>query len=254
MSPPGADSAALLAIAEVTLRFGTGAGLTGISLEIEAGTVSAIIGPNGAGKTTLLDVIAGRQRPDAGRISLGGTDVSDFGADDRARAGVAKTDQVPTLVGTDARDAVALALGSLRRRPPGLRRIAGRAPGARTAADTLLNQAGLAPQLFSEPLAQLGLADLRRVDLARALARQPRVLLLDEPASGQGPVHHEALAVLLRRLARQGLAIAVVDHELGFVERVADTVIALDRGEIVTSGPLADVLAHPRMRAGFLEA
>lgn len=250
---PVADSP-LLSVVDVTLRFETGAGLAGVSLDIGAGTVTAIIGPNGAGKTTLLDVIAGRRRSDIGRVLLDGTDLTGVGADDRARAGITKTDQVPTFVATDPRDAVALALGSLRRRPPGLRRIATRSSGARTTADTLLHQAGLAHELFTEPLAQLGLADLRRVDLARALARQPRVLLLDEPASGQGPVRHDVLAALLRRLARQGLGIVVVDHDLGFIERVADTVIALDGGAIVASGTLATVLAHPRVRAGFLEA
>jgi ABC-type branched-subunit amino acid transport system ATPase component len=228
--------------------------LVGVSLSFAAGTVTAIIGPNGAGKTTLLDVIAGHQQATAGRVLLDGHDLAGCGAEERARAGIAMTAQVPDLTGATARDAVAAgaSVGS-GRRPPGLRWLVGRATARRTPVDTLLHQAGLAPQLFTEPLAQLGLADLRRIDLARALARQPRLLLLDEPASGQGAAHHEILTAMLRRLARQGLTVVVVDHELGFVKRVADTVIALDAGAVIARGSLAEVLAHPQVRSGYLE-
>jgi branched-chain amino acid transport system ATP-binding protein len=252
-APSASPPAALLSVVDVHVGFGSVVALAGVSVDVTAGAITAIIGPNGAGKTTLLDTMAGRRRPDAGQVILEGRDGVDVLHGRNGVDGVAKTDQVPGFDGATPRDAVAGALRTMRPGPPGLRWLASRMPATRTTVDTLLHQAGLTETFFGQPLSELGLAEWRRVDLARALARQPRVLLLDEPASGQDRAHHETLATLLRRLARQGLGVVVVDHELDFVERVADTVLALHEGVVVARGALADVLADPTVRDVYLE-
>ncbi|MEV0504273.1 ABC transporter ATP-binding protein, partial [Streptomyces spectabilis] len=211
------------------LSYGGFAVLRGVSLSVVPGQVTAVVGPNGAGKSSLFHCLAGTVRPDRGRVAFGGRDLTRLPAHARTRAGVARTFQqlavFPTLtvaenvrVGAEqgrVRDAAAL--------------------------DRALRLFDLT-SVRDRPAAGLPTGTLRRVELARALAGDPHVLLLDEPAAGLDTGEVTALARVLRALAADGTALLVVEHDLDLVAGLADTVHVLTAGRIVASGPADEVL------------
>jgi branched-chain amino acid transport system ATP-binding protein len=243
-----------LRVEGVRRRFGGLRAVDGVDLVVPAGAVTAVIGPNGAGKSTLFDCLAGG-RVDAGRVYLGDRDVTRLPAHRRARLGLARTFQVvsvfPTLtvvdnvrVGAENRSG-ASALG----RMLGLRS----ASDSRTdvAVETALERLALTEYAHT-PARELPAGLLRMVELARALAATPSVLLLDEPASGLDDAQTERLRHELRALAADGLAVLLVEHDMDLVFGVADTVHVMAAGKLVASGTPAEIRTNTQARQVYL--
>ncbi len=238
------SGAPALDVDDVTVRFGGLTALDGVSLGVAAGEVTGLIGPNGAGKSTLFDVITGLRPVLRGRVRLGRRDLSGMGPGRRARLGLARTFQRLELFGLlSVRENVLVAAETRRRRTDAVD------PGA--VADACLTRLGL-EALADLPADTLPTGQARLVEVARALATRPRVLLLDEPASGLGDAEIGALAPLLRSLAADGLAVVLVEHDVGLVAEVCDVVHVLDAGRVLASGTPAEVRADPRVVAAYL--
>ncbi|MGP4045726.1 ABC transporter permease subunit [Streptomyces sp. 2A115] len=204
--------------------------LGGVDLDLPPGRITAVVGPNGAGKSTLFHCLAGTLRPEAGRVGFGERDITRLPAHARTRLGVARTFQqlavFPTLTVAEN-----VRVGAEQ----------GRVVDA-GAVERVLRLLGLHGAVRSLPAAGLPTGTLRRVELARALAGSPRVLLLDEPAAGLDTGEVAALARVLRALAADGMALLVVEHDLDLVADLADTVHVMTAGRIVASGPAEHVL------------
>ncbi len=236
----------VLRLTDVSVRFGGLQAVKDVSLEVPPGQVTGLIGPNGAGKTTLFNVITGLQRPTSGRILLADTDLTRAGTRRRARAGLARTFQRLEVFGSlTVRENVMLA-AELRQ---GLRRGRGAGP----LADALLDRVGLRP-LADQQAGSLPTGTARLLELARALATEPRVLLLDEPGSGLDESETRDVGNLLLSLAAEGMAVLLVEHDMELVMRICSEVYVLDFGTILTSGSPAQVQAHAGVQAAYLGA
>lgn len=204
--------------------------LDGVDLDLAPGRITAVVGPNGAGKSTLFHCLAGTVRPNAGRIGLGELDITRLPAHARTRLGIARTFQqlavFPTLTVAEN-----VRVGAEQ----------GRVVDA-DAVERMLRLLGLDGAVRALPAAGLPTGTLRRVELARALAGSPRVLLLDEPAAGLDTGEVAALARVLGALAADGTALLVVEHDLDLVADLADTVHVMTAGRVVASGPADHVL------------
>lgn len=248
-----------LLVRDVTVRFGRLTAVDGAGLTAPPGTVTGLIGPSGAGKQTLCDVITGLRRPAAGTVHLGGADLTGSAARERARRGIARTFQRPGRAGTSTvRDTVraAAARHAMTREYPGrtardrwrFRWDARR--DAAACADGLLARVGI--EEYAGACARTvppGVA--RLVDLARALATEPAVLLLDDPWAGLPERRARALEVLLRDLAAEGLTILVAGHELEPVLGVCDVLHVLDDGKVIAAGAPAEVRSDPRVKDAY---
>ncbi|GGX35713.1 hypothetical protein GCM10010297_66180 [Streptomyces malachitofuscus] len=212
------------------VRYGGFSALDGVDIGVPAGRVTAVVGPNGAGKSTLFHCLAGTVRPARGAVLLGGRDITRLPAQARTRLGVARTFQqlavFPTLTVADN-----VRVGAEQGRPghPGV-------------VERMLRLFGLDGPARALPAVGLPTGALRRVELARALATAPRVLLLDEPAAGLDTAEIAALARILKALAADGTALLVVEHDLDLVADLADVVHVMTAGRIVASGPPGRVL------------
>jgi branched-chain amino acid transport system ATP-binding protein len=225
----------------VTVSFGGRRALDGVSLTAEPGHVTGLIGPNGAGKSTLFDVVSGLRRPSTGRVHLDGRDVTRMGPTRRSRHGLARTFQHLELFGRlSVRDnlLVAAELGPQRRR----------AAAVVTEVMDRLDLAGLADR----PADALPTGVGRLVEVGRALAVRPQVLLLDEPAAGQDAEETDRFAALLRSLAADGMAVVLVEHDMGLVMTVCDQVYVLDLGKIIAVGPPDVVRGSEVVLAAYL--
>jgi branched-chain amino acid transport system ATP-binding protein len=233
----------LLAIEDVGVAFGGVAALDGASFAVEAGTACGLIGPNGAGKSTLLNCISGFVRPARGRIAIGGRATSRLRPHDVARLGVARTFQhLGLLERCSVRDNVRL--GSLAGARSRRRAFAG--------ADALLERLGLGPVAGERP-GVLDQASLRRVELARALAGDPQLVLLDEPLSGLASEEAASLVALLAQLREEGqLTLVVVEHNLGLLTELVDRLVVLDCGRTLAAGESREVLADPAVVEAYL--
>ncbi|HEX8804836.1 MAG TPA: ABC transporter ATP-binding protein [Acidimicrobiales bacterium] len=221
---------ALLEASGVTVRFGGTAALVDVSIGVERGAVTGLIGPNGAGKTTLFNVVNGLLAPDAGAVSLDGRDITHHPPHRRARLGVARTFQrLELFTSLTVRDNVRVA-GDIRGRWAGIG--GGDRAGETERVLELTGLAGLADREVSE----IPTGQARVVEVARALMTQPSVLLLDEPAAGQTEAETVAFAGLLRRLAADGLAICLVEHDMTLVMDVCETIHVLDYGRTIAQG------------------
>ncbi|GAA1933726.1 ABC transporter ATP-binding protein [Kitasatospora viridis] len=222
----------------VRRRLGGVAVLDGVDLAVPAGQVTALVGPNGAGKSVLLDCLGGAARPEAGRILLAGRDVTRAPCHRRSRLGLARTfQQVAVFPGLTV--AQNLLVGAEQHGvPPAVAR-------ARTAG--VLRLLGLTA-LAARPAAGLPLGVLRLVELARALAGAPRVLLVDEVSVGLDAAQVAWVARVLAMTAREGVGVLLVEHDLALVARLAREAYVLDAGRVVASGPVERVLADPRVR------
>ncbi|BFO20260.1 ABC transporter ATP-binding protein [Streptomyces sp. KM77-8] len=219
------------------MRYGGFVALDGVELEVVAGRVSAVVGPNGAGKSTLFHCLAGTVRPARGTVSLGGRDITPLSAQARTRLGIARTFQqsavFPTLTVAEN-----VRVGAEQGRPWDPRAV-----------ERTLRLLGLDGPVRARPATGLPTGTLRRVELARALAAAPRVLLLDEPAAGLDTAEVTALARILKALAADGMALLVVEHDLDLVAGLADIVHVMTAGRIVASGPPGSVLHTPERRS-----
>jgi branched-chain amino acid transport system ATP-binding protein len=229
---------ALLECAEVTRRYGGVRALDGISLTMERGGVHGIVGPNGSGKTTLFNVLSGFVRPQSGAVRFDGRDITRWPAHRRARHGLVRTFQhamaFPGLSVREAMDLAALASG------------AGAADVARVTESVRL---GDFLDMDSESI-PFGAA--RRLGVALALLREPKLLLLDEPAAGLNDSESAQLGDLLIELAAGGMDVLVVEHDLTFLTTVCTDLFAIDAGQLVTHGAPADVLADPHVVESYL--
>jgi branched-chain amino acid transport system ATP-binding protein len=232
-------------------RFGGLAVTEDVSLDIAPGEIHAVIGPNGAGKTTLINLVSGTLRADAGRVLLAGRDVTALTLARRARRGLARSFQVSSLLpGFSALENAALAVQARSGTSFRFLRPAAAEAGLNDAALAALAQAGLADRA-DVPAAALSHGERRQLELAVALAMQPRVLLLDEPLAGAGPEETERLVTLLLGLkGRYG--ILLVEHDMRAVFALADRISVLVYGRIIAAGPPAAIRADAAVRAAYL--
>ncbi|WTW98634.1 ABC transporter ATP-binding protein [Streptomycetaceae bacterium NBC_01309] len=234
-----------LEVKDVTVRFGGHVALDNVSLQAVNGEVTGLIGPNGAGKTTMFNVITGLQNPTRGTVTLDGRDISKLAPYRRARRGMARTFQRLELFGSlTVRENIHVAAAQFRRR----HRSAERA-GPTT--DTLIKRLNLGA--IAEVRADsLPTGQGRMVELARALACRPRVLLLDEPASGQDESETAEFSRVLRDVASEGVAVLLVEHDMDLVMSVCDNLHVLDFGKKLAQGTCAQIQADPLVRAAYL--
>ncbi|MGA2521380.1 MAG: ATP-binding cassette domain-containing protein [Acidimicrobiales bacterium] len=233
-----------LVIEEVAVRFGGVQALQDVNLTVYPGAVNGLIGPNGAGKTTLFNVITGLQPPTRGSVRLGDTDITRTSPHRRARMGIARTFQRLELFGTlTARENVQMASETRRHRPTGV--------SSSTEADIILEHVGLS-HVADEPADLLPTGLARLLELGRALATGPSVLLLDEPSSGLNHEETAALGQVLTDLAARGMAVLLVEHDMSLVMSICHHVSVLDYGAIISQGDPATVQADPAVQAAYL--
>ncbi len=237
-------------IETVDLRraFGGLVALDGVTVRVAEGERRAIIGPNGAGKTTLFNILTGELRPTSGRVRLAGEDVTGRRPHELARRGLARMYQRNELFDPlPARDNVALGVGAAR----GPYRPFTRPPAADVAAaDALLEQVGLGDRV-RVPARELSHGERRQLELALALARRPRVLLLDEPTAGMSPAETARITSLIASLERT-LTIVVVEHDMDVVFRLAERVTVLHEGRVIADGTPAAVRADSQVNEVYL--
>ena len=247
----------MLEAADLTRRFGGVVAVDGVSLRVGEGELDGVIGPNGAGKSTLFHLVAGHLRPNAGRVRFAGRDITDVAPDRRARLGIAIAFQAVRLfrgmtvlenvmVGAHAstRHGFWEAFLRLPRHRREERAILERAERA-------LDRVGLAGAA-GRPAESLPIGQQRAVQVARALCGEPRLLLLDEPASGLRAAERQRLAGLLRDLRAEGLAMLLIEHDVAFVTQLAGRITVMDRGRVIAEGPPERIREDPAVIAAYL--
>jgi branched-chain amino acid transport system ATP-binding protein len=234
----------LLSVEEVSVRFGGVTALDGVTIDADGGHVTGLIGPNGAGKTTLFNVITGLQEPTRGRVNIDGKEATRR-AHKRARLGVARTFQRLEIFGSlTARENVLVA-AEIRRR------WSRDGSHPRQVAEEIIDRVGI--RAFADERGDnLPTGRARLVELARALATRPRLLLLDEPGSGLDTTETEAFGSLLIELAQEGLAVLLVEHDVELVMRVCERIHVLDFGRVIAQGTPHEIQKDPRVQAAYL--
>ena len=237
MSP---EPAPLLAVDGLVKRFGGFRALDALSFRVGAGEILGLVGPNGSGKTTCINVVSGLYRPDGGTIHFEGRSIGGLASHRLVHMGINRTFQVPrpflTLTVRENVE-IAIAYGASRQRPRD--------------AETLLSALDLAA-FVDQPAGQLNSAHQKMLDLARALATGPRLLLVDELAAGLNPAELERVAIKLKELARSGIALLVVEHLMGFIDQITDRIIVMNAGKEIFEGRLADASHNPQVVEVFL--
>lgn len=231
---------ALLALDDVKVWFGGVKAVDGVSLELAAGCLHGLVGPNGSGKTTLVNAMSRLAPLTAGRVRLGGEDVSRWTPHRVYRAGLARTFQgIRLLPELSVRENVALGADEKERGRSG------------KSADDALRRLDLAPFAHLRPGA-LPYGTQRRVEIARALAGAPQLLLLDEPVAGMNSAERGEIAEVLRQLRRDGLAMLLIEHDLQFVLDLSDDLFVLNFGRLIAAGDPKEVAADERVREAYL--
>ena len=239
----------LLHVDDVVVKFGGITAVNHANFEVEPGTITGLIGPNGAGKTTCFNVISGLQRPTSGRVRFRGHDVTRAPVHRRARRGMGRTFQRLEAFGSlTVRDNVRVAadihagLGGL---------LTSSLKSSRGEVDQLLDRLGiLAHAEDRADSVPTGVA--RMLEVARALACKPQLLLLDEPSSGLDEFETDAFGETLTKLAAEGMAILVVEHDMDLVMGVCDQIHVLDFGYVIASGTPAEIRADTRVQEAYL--
>jgi branched-chain amino acid transport system ATP-binding protein len=234
----------LLEVAEAEVRFGGVHALRGVDFDVDPGMVTGLIGPNGAGKTTCFNAITGLQAIHAGRIRFDGSDVTGIKPHKRARLGIARTFQRLEIFGSLSVRENVLAAAEIRRR------WSRDGSDASSVADHSLSEVGLL-HLAQQPADTLPTGQARLLELARCLATRPRLLLLDEPSSGLDDSESDELGDLLVTLAAGGMAVLLVEHDMGLVMRVCQRINVLDFGAVLMTGTPDEVRADERVRAAY---
>jgi branched-chain amino acid transport system ATP-binding protein len=232
-------------------RFGGVHAVAGVSFSVAAGEMLALIGPNGAGKSTCFNLVNGQLRADGGEVRFAGRNIA--GLPPRAiwRLGVGRTFQITaTFASMTVRENVQMALISHRRRTWSL--LSRAADHARAEADSLLAQVGMAEQA-DRPCGVLAYGDLKRLELAIALANDPKLLLMDEPTAGMAPAERISLMDLTRGVVRaRRLACLFTEHDMDVVFGHADRILVMNRGRLIAEGSAEEIRANPDVRAVYL--
>ena len=242
----------VLSIEGIDVRFGGIHALRGVSFSVGNGELVGLIGPNGAGKTTMLKTILGQVKPSEGRVVLGGRDLRGDRSARRSRLGLAMSNQiVRPFRNLSVLDNVALAAGHALTVSPfaAIARVS--REQQRDTAMKLLKQVGIESRAAQSPATQ-PLGVLKRLEVARALAIEPSVLMLDEPLAGLN--HNEAsrLAGTIKDLNSSGITIILIEHNLGEAQRISDRFVVLDNGTKIADGPVAEVMADEAVITAYL--
>jgi branched-chain amino acid transport system ATP-binding protein len=237
MSP---DTSPILAVDGLVKRFGGFRALDGLTFSLNAGEILGLVGPNGSGKTTCINVISGLYAPDEGSIHFHGRSVARLPSHRLVHAGINRTFQIPKPFHTlSVRENVDIAI------------TYGRSRHARVTADELLASLDLLA-FADQPAAELNSAHQKMLDLARALATGPRLLLVDELAAGLNPAELEHVGAKLKELARSGIALLVVEHLMGFIDQITDRIIVMNAGKEIFEGSLAEASKNSQVVEVFL--
>ena len=232
----------LLALAGLSIAFGGLRAVQDVSLTVQPGTLTALIGPNGAGKTTLFALMSGFLKPDAGSVRFDGRDITGRAPHLNARAGMARTFQiVQPFAAQTVRENIAVGAHL---------HLAGRR-AALAAADAVAERVGLAPQL-DKPAGDLTVAGRKRLELARALATKPKLLLLDEVLAGLNPQEIAEMIPVVRGLVDSGVTVLMIEHVMQAVMNLASHVWVLAQGELIAAGTPAEVTSNDRVIEAYL--
>jgi len=248
---------ALLEVRELGKAFGGVAAIADLSFAVPEGSIYAVIGPNGAGKTTLFNMLSGVYVPSDGAIEFDGTSLAGLEPHQVATRGISRTFQnLQIFFNMSVLENVMV--GCHQRARSGLYRAALRLPGVvreeqqiRAWAIEALEFCGLA-HLAERPADALPYGELKRVEIARALAADPRLLLMDEPAAGLNDTETAELRELVRRIGARGVTVLLVEHNMGLVMQVSDTVLVLDYGSKLAEGTTTEIQNDPRVIAAYL--
>ncbi|MEI6559455.1 MAG: ABC transporter ATP-binding protein [Rhodospirillaceae bacterium] len=247
----------LLRVSALSKHFGGLHAIEDVSFTIRSGTIHSIIGPNGAGKTTLLNLLTGIYRPSSGRIELAGQPIGDLPAHALAGRGLARTFQ-NLQVFTNMTALENVMVGRHRhldqRLLPSLLRLPGFARAEAAAAErcaALLEFVGCGAYLGADASA-MPYGALKRLEIARALAAEPMLLLLDEPAAGLNASETAELDAVIRKIAGQGITVALVEHDMKMVMGISDHVLVLDHGRKLAEGTPAEMCSHEAVIAAYL--
>jgi branched-chain amino acid transport system ATP-binding protein len=245
------SDAPLLEVADLAKSYGGVHAVRGVSLVLHAGEMLALIGPNGAGKTTLFNMLMGQVAPDRGTVRIPGQDVTGLAPRAIWRLGVGRTFQITaTFASMTVAENVAVALLSHHRRTGSLTQAGTHA--FRGEAMALLERVGMATQA-ERPCGVLAYGDLKRVELALALANAPRILLMDEPTAGMAPAEREELMRLVEGLAaRERIGVLFTEHDMDAVFGHASRVLVLHRGSLIAEGAPAEIRANPQVQEVYL--
>ena len=245
IAPSEAPSVAALEVRHISKRFGGLWALRDVSFSVGEGEILGVIGPNGAGKSTLVNLITGHARPTSGEVLIDGRDVTGRRPWIIAHDGVARTFQiVKPFRGLTVRENVAIGAMHGNQRAHSVR-------DALATADELLDLVGIARHANATPT-QLSVADARRLELAKALATRPRLLLIDEVMAGLRHNEIESAVELIHRLRDGGITIVAVEHVMKAILSVSDRILVLHHGSILAQGSPRDVLADPRVIEAYL--
>lgn len=237
MSP---EQTPILKVSKLVKRFGGFHALDGLSFHVSPGEILGLVGPNGSGKTTAINVVSGLYAPDGGEVVFDGASAGGIASHKLVHRGINRTFQVPKpFLSLTVRQnvQVALAYGQAATAPPSLAE--------------LLDDFRLT-EVADRPAADLNSAQQKMLDLTRALATRPRLLLLDELAAGLNPAELDWIAGRIKALAATGVAVIVVEHLMGFIEQITDRVIVLNAGKEIFEGTLATAVREPQVIEVFL--
>jgi len=235
---------AQLDVDAITVQFGGNTALSEVSLSVDPGRITGLIGPNGAGKTTLFNVITGLQVPTRGHVRLDGADITKVAPYKRSQRGLARTFQRLEVFGSlTGRENLQVAAE--------IRRSGGRSRSTVALIDEVIEQTGMAP--FADKRSdQLSTGQARVVELARALVTEPKVLLLDEPASGLDADETDSFAELLASITAGGRSLLLVEHDMELVMKVCQRIFVLDYGKIIADGTPEETRRNPVVIEAYL--